>query len=287
MMRGDRSRSQYNSQRTPSSAEARQSQQKSCLLSTGEDMNTHGIKIAAACALAFAYATPGTAAPVAIDVSAYERTVERDEAEGALDYAAIYTCEYGDRTKAIAHPAIGCAIAYEKALAAKRYDDALRHAVMGCEKYGNAPACRAAPRVPLYMGNASVPVPVRYAAELKRLAQVVCFSGQRITHEYAGDSTGRECSNLARHFLLARDIEYRHALQPAARAYFEAAYDARFAADLARASCTRWGERAGCEQARIASRRMEETQALRASGSPSAAAAAAGPVRVSAPAPAR
>jgi hypothetical protein len=107
----------------------------------------------------------------------------------------------------------------------------------------------------------------------------VCHSGKRITNEFSGDVTGRECANFARHFTLARDVEYKHALQPAARAYYESALDPRLAMDLAAASCKGWGERAGCEQLRIASRLSDEKQVKRAGNTAQAVAAA--PAKVS------
>jgi hypothetical protein len=158
------------------------------------------------------------------------------------------TCQSGLSNRA--HEATSCAVAYDRAFAEHRFDDALRYAVIGCKRHRNAADCRRAALLPIHMGNQSIEVPQRYANDIRRLAEFVCLSGTNLKQAYGGNATGRECGNLARQFTLANDPEYRFKLEAAARTYFKASYDPRLAARLHAGSCKRTSNRESCEQAR-------------------------------------
>jgi hypothetical protein len=205
--------------------------------------------LSAACALSLPGAGVSAAAPLEVEVAQYEYTRHRDDRDAGPAQSAAQACTAGHATLAIRDASAACAVAHDYAVAARNFDDALRFAVTGCEKRRNATDCRRASRLPLLMGNESLSVPQRYAVEVKRLAEFVCFSGARIEQAYAGDATARECANLARHFVLAKDPEYARALLPAARTYFEAVFDAAVAGRFYKAACSRWQHRESCAYA--------------------------------------
>jgi len=182
----------------------------------------------------------------------YGRIADRDDRDAVATGRMEYRCQFGEVKSGVPSAAGACAAAHLHAVAAGRYDDALRYAVIGCEKHGFAPSCRHAAGLPLYMGNTAAAVPASYAIAIRRLAQHVCDTGAVIWHPFAGKVNGRECSAIARHFVLAVDDDYRYGLEPAARSYFEAAYDPAFATRLYTRACRSWRSREGCEQAGIA-----------------------------------
>ena len=211
----------------------------------------HSAALAAACALTLSVPLTTIASPAEIDTDVYDYTRTRDDRDAGPANMAASACLAGHASIAVPDVAAGCAVAYDYAVKAGKFDDALRFAATGCEKYRNASDCRRAARVPLLMGNESTSVPKRYATEIKRLGEFVCFSGVRVTQAYVGNATGRECANLAHHFVLAQDPEYARAMEPAARAYYEAARDPALAARFYRASCKRWEYRQSCGHSRV------------------------------------
>lgn len=164
--------------------------------------------------------------------------------------AADAACGSGRHTKALDKPSVDCAIARENAIAAGRFDEALKYAAIGCREHGGASDCRRAAQIPLLMGNEAIAVPVSYAAEVRRLGEHVCLSGVRLKQAYGPDATGRECANLARQFVLASDEEYRFAMRPAARTFYEKLQDTTLAAKLYAAACERYGRSEACEARR-------------------------------------
>lgn len=183
----------------------------------------------------------------AVDLRAYEQTIARDDRDAGPADRIAAACEAGFATRALATPADACAVAYEKATREKRFEQALRYAAIGCEKYKSVDSCRNVGVLPLWMGNQGIVVPISFKAELKRTAEFVCFSGARIKAINGVDITGRECAYFARRFSLAKDPEYAFALEPAARRFFEAIYEPARAVRLYQAACGRLGYAHGCE----------------------------------------
>lgn len=193
-----------------------------------------------------------------IDLRAHEETIARDDRDAGPADRNAAACEAGFATRVLARPADACAVAYEKATRGKRFEQALRYAVIGCEKYQSAGLCRNVGDLPLWMGNQGIAVPISFKAEIKRVTEVVCYSGVRIKTINGVDTTGRECAYLARRFSLAKDPAYAFALEPAARRFFEAIYEPKLAGRLHMAACERLGFADSCQAARSLGLKVNE-----------------------------
>ncbi len=196
-----------------------------------------------------------------IDLRAYEQTIARDDRDAGPPFRAIAVCEMRFRTKELANPGAACGVAYEYATREKKYEQALRYAALGCEKHKSVESCRNVGALPLWMGNQGITVPVSFKAELKRVAEFVCYSGARIKAMNGVDITGRECGYLARRFNLAKDPEYAFALEPAARRFFEAIYEPSLSGKLYMAACERLGSADSCDQARTLGLKVDKVVA--------------------------
>lgn len=178
------------------------------------------------------------------------QTIERDDRDAGPAGMAEEACETGFSGVVFTDPGYACVTAYELALKEKRFEQAMHYAVTGCEKHSQANSCRNAGGLPLWMGMRKIPVPLSFNSELKRIAQFACFSGARLMTFHGFDTTGRECSFLARQFILVQDPEYKTAFEPAALRFFKAIFDPPRAARLYSASCSQLDNMDACERMR-------------------------------------
>ncbi len=146
--------------------------------------------------------------------------------------------------------ALASGLAYEGALSEGKFDQALRYAAIGCEKHKDASQCREAANLPLRMGNQGIMASPVFVAEVKRMADFVCLSGNRIHNAFGTDVTGRTCEHFALQFSMARDPEWAGVLTAGAQRYAESIYDPSLAGKLYQAACERWSYRSSCRFAR-------------------------------------
>lgn len=203
--------------------------------------------------LAVAAATLGfsgmAGAQSVLNMRTFDETYAREDFDARPADIPALACEVGFTTPTMARPGVACGVAYEKAVAEKRFEDAMRHAAKGCTRDRSIESCRNAGGLPLWMGNQDIAVPASFRGELRRVADAVCFSRMRLKTMNGKDVTARECSNLARRFTMAKDPEYVVAMRPEARRFFESIHDPAIAASLHLAACQRLGAAASCNQA--------------------------------------
>jgi hypothetical protein len=186
-------------------------------------------------------------------------TVDRDDYEANEFHAqttAETLCVVGGRSTRFHKPAYACQAAARDALEERDFDNALDYAFIGCTRHVSGANCREAAIIPLRMGMAGMQPPRSMAVRLQKLAHGVCSAGVRIVDIMDRDITGRECAHVARQFVLARDPEYRFALSPAARAFYEAIYDQGRAVRLMGDACNR-GDLGVCEARFALGRQMD------------------------------
>ena len=195
-------------------------------------------------------AAAATDAPPPVDRRALEAVADRDERDTPDKLRAMAVCGSGFATKEVPDIAVACDTAYTHALHGGEYDQAMRYALLGCEKYQNPGLCRRAGGLPMLMGNRGIAIPPGFKADIKRAAVAVCFSGKRIKSITGADVTARECNYFARLFGLAKDPEYTHALAPAAMRFYESLYEPEHAGKLYAAGCEGLGSTWSCQSAR-------------------------------------
>lgn len=181
-----------------------------------------------------------------------EETAARDERDTPDKLRAIAVCGTGFVTKETPDPAVACEIAYTHAFNGGDYGEAMRYALLGCEKYLSSGLCRRAGGLPMVLGNRGITVPSEFAAGIRRAANTACLSGKRIKAINGVDVTARECMHFARFFGLAKDPEYIVALAPEALRFYETLYAPERAAQFYIAGCERLGSAYSCQLAREA-----------------------------------
>ena len=92
---------------------------------------------------------------------------------------------------------------YDHAADAGRFDDALRHAIYGCERLHMLYLCREIADLPLQMARQGVVASAHYGAELRRVADAVCLSGKSLIRSADVDTTGFVCVYYAQQFSCA------------------------------------------------------------------------------------
>lgn len=188
---------------------------------------------------------------------------------GYLNGAAGQVCETGAPTKRFANPLEACLAAYNTSLLNGKFDQALRYAALGCEKYHYTYFCSRVAALPHLMGYTDQPVPEVFISELRRVAHLVCVSEARFNNLAGADITGRLCAHFARQFVLAKDDNWRFlpatALQPFADRFVDAIYDPRRAGELHKVACERWGYINSCRDARELGQQAEALETVRKS----------------------
>ena len=90
--------------------------------------------------------------------------------------------------------------AYDQAADAGRFDDALRHAVNGCERLHMLYLCREVADLPLQMARQGIVAPAHYSGELRRVANAVCLSGKSLIRSGDANTTGFLCGYCAQQY---------------------------------------------------------------------------------------
>ena len=126
---------------------------------------------------------------------------------------------------------------YDQAADAGRFDDALRHAIYGCERLHMLYLCREIADLPLQMARQGVVASAHYGAELRRVAHAVCLSGKSLIRSGDVDTTGIVCGYYALQFAQAHSPLHTNTFLTRAWQYLESIYDPRFAERLYAAAC--------------------------------------------------
>lgn len=188
--------------------------------------------------------------PPRADRRALEKVADREDRDTGEKVRAMAVCGSGFSTQEVAEVAVACHVAYAHVLQGGDYEQAMRYALLGCERYQNPGLCRRAGGLPMEMGNQGIAVPPAFKGYIRRAADAVCFSGKRFRAINGADVTGRECGYFARLFSLARDPEYVPAFAPAAFRFYESMYAPEHAAKLYAIACERLGSLTSCQLAK-------------------------------------
>ena len=127
--------------------------------------------------------------------------------------------------------------AYDQAADAGRFDDALRHAVNGCERLYMLYLCREVADLPLQMARQGIVASAHYSSELRRVANVVCLSGKSLIRSGDVNTTGFLCGYYAQQYARAHGPIHRNAFLTRAWQYLDSIYDPPFAERLYEAAC--------------------------------------------------
>jgi hypothetical protein len=157
-------------------------------------------------------------------------------------------CGIGGRSAAFHTASAACMAAHNAALAERDFEGAMQYAFVGCVRHSDFAGCRRAANVPLTMGLNNLQVPRSMHQRMKEMAESVCSSSKLVVNVTGRDVTARECTHLARQFVLARDEEYQSTFTPHAAAFFEAIYDRGRAIRLSATACNRLADKGACAQ---------------------------------------
>lgn len=130
-------------------------------------------------------------------------------------------------------------LAYERAADAGRFDEALGHAVTGCERLRLVYLCRELADLPLQMAHQGITVPPQYGAALRRVADKVCLAGKALVNADGGDITGFVCAYYGQQFGGTHTPPRQSAFGVRARHYLDSIHDAAFAGRLFEVACKR------------------------------------------------
>jgi hypothetical protein len=132
---------------------------------------------------------------------------------------------------------------------AGRFEQALRHAVTGCEKYQRDQVCADVARLPRLVANRHRPIAPIFAVEVERLARRICLSDMRIADASGKDVSAITCGQFAHQFILAaRHDEWESVAVGGLQWHFELFYEPNFAILLYQAACMALAHADSCRQ---------------------------------------
>ena len=171
---------------------------------------------------------------------------------------AMRVCETSALTQRFQAPADGCRAAHDAELIARRFEQALHHAVSGCEKYRDHQSCANVASLPRVIANNDQPIAPVFAQEFERLARLICSFGMRVGNGPGLDVNGSLCGYFARQFTLAADHhEWQGLPADAFKRHFNALYEPEIAVLLYRLACEILGHVESCSHAESVNARLE------------------------------
>lgn len=167
-------------------------------------------------------------------------------------------CATGIAAQRLQESTQACRTAHDAAVRARQFEQALRHALTGCEKYRDDQSCRNVASLPRVIASHDQRIAPDFVREVERLGYGICVHGMQVSTAASGNSRGSLCAYFAHQFELAAYYQELNGLPANALKYLhEMLYEPELALLMYQAACEILGHGESCGAAEGLDVRLE------------------------------